>query len=365
MQESDRRLRSAKQCTLDDNFSKLTSSEIAIASSALPQSDRNLADQPSPSTGDISRTSDPDEMSASAPAVSLAHFNAAIDSLTANLNATFDAFSAKLAADTAENNERLLALLDARFDERLNRRVDVAVTEAIAPLTTGLDTLASEAAAQAQAVSNVQRDADGQGERIAALEAEVARWKTEATNLMTETARLADHTEDLEARSRRVNLRIAGFPESLEMSNPCNFMSEFLLGILPSDKRPAVLHLERVHRLGPQSPDATRSRVFIARFLRFPDKEMVLARARSGDPIKYQNYTIKIFPDLTRREAAQRAAFNPVKSALWRERVKFTTLHRPVRLRVEHSGDRHFFNTPEMAQLWFRKTFPNPSRSRD
>ncbi|KAI4791395.1 hypothetical protein KUCAC02_034029 [Chaenocephalus aceratus] len=71
-----------------------------------------------------------------------------------------------------------------------------------------------------------------------------------------------------------------------------------------------------------QSSSETRrkvSRPLIVRFHKYAQKERVLLWARKSRDVSYQGHPIRIFEDFSATLAKKRAAFNKVKSQLYKE----------------------------------------------
>lgn len=83
---------------------------------------------------------------------------------------------------------------------------------------------------------------------------------------------------DLEACSRRQNIKVVDLPERAEGNNPVDFLANFLRDLLGPAIFPNPIGVVRVHRLG-QPPDAGgRPHVLIARIHSFRVKEKILRR---------------------------------------------------------------------------------------
>lgn len=92
------------------------------------------------------------------------------------------------------------------------------------------------------------------------------------------------------------------------------------------------------------------------RFLRFQQKEQVLAIARKKGPLMYQNRKIFLFPDLSNALAKKREKFNPVKAKLHQKAVKFS-LRYPAVLCVTHQQVDYKSNETADAERFFNEPF--------
>ena len=122
----------------------------------------------------------------------------------------------------------------------------------------------------------------------------------------------------LEAYSRRENLKFAGIPEeSSDQEDTKDVLTNFILRQLGIEK-PEDIEFQRVHRVGKKGD---RSRMIIARFLRYADRERTMRKA-----FKLKNTDFTIYDDIPKelidlrkkhmpafheaRRAGKRAAFS-------------------------------------------------------
>lgn len=105
--------------------------------------------------------------------------------------------------------------------------------------------------------------------------------------------------EDLEARSRRNNVRITGVPESTHIQNMERYVEDLLRDLCAEDLTPMFL-VERAHRiLGPRPNPGATPRPIIARLLNYRDRDTVLRAAREKGDIQYQGNSIALYQDFT------------------------------------------------------------------
>lgn len=166
---------------------------------------------------------------------------------------------------------------------------------------------------------------------------------------------LQDRLDDLENRARRVNLRIINVPEGSEKGrDPIEFISDLLVENLGAGVFPKPPELERAHRsLAPRPGPGGRPRPFVICFHRFQEREKVLRWARQNE-LKYQDTTLRVYPDVSAITAKKRAAFNRIKQALYQKGVKFRLLF-PARLQVTHEEETFTFESPEAAQAFYNE----------
>ncbi|TWW54773.1 hypothetical protein D4764_0109550 [Takifugu flavidus] len=126
--------------------------------------------------------------------------------------------------------------------------------------------------------ASLETNADSVDGRLLGLEAT-------CTELTAANEKLKAKTADLEARSRRNNVRIIGLPESIEGPRPTDFFSALLSQLLGEETLPKPPVLDRAHRsLASKPKQGERPRPVIIRFHDYQTKERVLREAlkRSG-----------------------------------------------------------------------------------
>ncbi|XP_068756607.1 uncharacterized protein [Montipora capricornis] len=118
--------------------------------------------------------------------------------------------------------------------------------------------------------------------------AERESFKAELQDLHNQVNQLKDEKLYMEVYNRRENLRFFGIEEEAVQKDTKEVLVNFLtkeLGI----EGASDMEFQRVHRLGKQNPSSGKPRQIIARFLRYPDREEVMANARK---LKGKNYGI-------------------------------------------------------------------------
>ena len=111
-----------------------------------------------------------------------------------------------------------------------------------------IDLVQATVSSHGQRITSLETNADSVEERLLSLEAT-------CTELTASTEKLKAKAADLEARSRRNNIRIIGLPESIEGPRPTDFFSKLLVQLLGDEKLPTPPELDRAHRsLAPSSP---------------------------------------------------------------------------------------------------------------
>ena len=141
-------------------------------------------------------------------------------------------------------------------------------------------------------------------EEIKSLRDEILATNSTCASISS-VSQCQDKVEDLEARSRRNNLRFSGIPEGAEFGYDEYNMPRFLESITSEcigvKLRPGSI--QRAHRVGPRKPNAPRQ--IIANFLCFQDKEMVKKAAIKNKPVFY-NDRMYVNDDYTKIVMAKR-----------------------------------------------------------
>lgn len=215
----------------------------------------------------------------------------------------------------------------------------------ISALESKLDIVQTTLNAHGQRISSLETNADSVSDRLDSLEAVCAE-------LTTSNAKLKAKAADLEARSRRNNIRIIGLPESIEGPQPTAFFASFLHELLGEDTLPAPPVLDRAHRsLAAKPKQGERPRPVIIRFHNFQTKEKVIreARKRRSD-MQYLGKPIALHEDYTPEVMEQRVAYRDVMQQLYKQGLK-PSLFYPARLLITtEKGERLRLPSVEAAK---------------
>lgn len=250
----------------------------------------------------------------------------------------------------------LLSSLRVEMAAIFKTELQAALTENLSNIKTELRAVKSELS---DSITNIQSDVCALKSTVGEMETslssctdDVATLQAKVEHLTKELTRLDNKCEDLEARSRRNNIRLVGIPEDFSISSTATAISSLLKEALKLEKEPLV---DRAHRtLQPKPKPGERPRAIVARLHYHTDCVEILRRARAQQRIKIGDMTFSIFPDHTPRTARARAAFNDVRRQL-REipGIRFGLLY-PARLRVTHNGAEKEFKSPEEASAFIR-----------
>lgn len=191
-------------------------------------------------------------------------------------------------------------------------------------------------------IDELEEEANGNANRVVALEAKV-------NTLLTQVTRLADKTEDLESRQRRDNCRLIGVEEGLGNIRPERAVAELLKEALALDYTPT---LDRAHRsLQPRPKVGDAPRPIIVKFHYFQEKVDVLRKAMGAGPIAHKGKRFYIYPDYSAAVRKKRAAFTEVRGLLRRcTGVKYGLLY-PATLKITTpAGEQVSFDDPIKAK---------------
>ncbi|KAL7395387.1 hypothetical protein ABVT39_015628 [Epinephelus coioides] len=157
---------------------------------------------------------------------------------------------------------------------------------------------------------------------------------------------------DLEARSRRHNIRIIGLPEKIENGRPAEFLSGFIPELLGASNFPSPVVVDRAHRLGKQPSEGNAQPcAMIARIHHFQNKEKILQLARQQYPLTYNQKAIHLFPDFPMELIKQRQAFDEVRKKLKDAGARVGFIY-PARLKDTLGNSEKVFSSPQEAEAF-------------
>lgn len=158
---------------------------------------------------------------------------------------------------------------------------------------------------------------------------------------------------DLEARSRRNNIRIHGIPEGAEGDNMMTFLEDLFKSELSLTDTP--FGIQRCHRsLGPKPPQGANPRSVLVYFLEYTTKELVLRSAWRKKVINYSGKRVFFEQDYLTEILTKRKAYSAMKKVLKENEMRFQTLH-PAKLKVFFDTGPITYNSAEEATDDLRK----------
>ena len=132
------------------------------------------------------------------------------------------------------------------------------------------------------------------------------------------------------------------------------FLNSIQILILPGRTHQYLLKKRMVH-----VQDVTLTGRIMTKNLNYRNRDTILKAAREKVPLKFENHTITIYPDYTKRVQESRKSFLSVKQKLRAMDIKYMLLY-PARLRVIYNGQSHFFEQPEEVWQWLDMTDQTP-----
>lgn len=209
--------------------------------------------------------------------------------------------------------------------------------------------------AKFQSVLSVQADLqnrlEGQELAVNAMDERMGVLEAKCEELAKLVNQFQPKLLDLEARSRRLNIKIVGIKEGSEEGRPTEFISNLIPELLGKEHFPYPLKVDRAHRsLWPMPAAGEKPRTIIACIHHFQTKELILRLARMKK-MEYKGNKVLIFPDYTSEVMSQRRSFRNVMQALREDGIKFQ-LRYPAKLRVYWKGGDvpEVFNHPAQAE---------------
>ena len=205
-----------------------------------------------------------------------------------------------------------------------------------------------------QSISNEFKELNvrvtGAEKRISDLEDNLEKEKRTIQALHKQVSALDQKIDNLEAHSRRNNIRIMGLKEGTELDNLTRLLDHIFRYILDLEDSAPSPEVDRAHRAGrprPNSQDAPRT--IIVRLLRWKDKQNLLMAVKKKGRLQYDEQPFFIRQDMTAEVRRQRAVYNDIIEELKRKGIRAGVLY-PARLIVTIEGKTHLFNTPEEAR---------------
>ncbi|KAK7907598.1 hypothetical protein WMY93_016210 [Mugilogobius chulae] len=254
---------------------------------------------------------------------------------------------ASTALELAANDSVNMSALKDELEKNKNA-ILTEIKASLAPINSSIVEVNAKLDAFEPRITEMETYLSDHSDRIDSLEKRVDHLEKERGELRTKV-------EDLENRTRRNNLRVIGLPEGLEGRTAVPFMSQFFVDVLRDESFINPPELERAHRaLRPKPAEQEKPRPVIVCFLRFQDKERVLAISRKKGQLSYDGHKVYIFPDLSPGLAKKRAAFNAVKNKLYQKGVKFF-LRYPAVLCVTHQENVYKFVSADAAEDFLKR----------
>lgn len=169
------------------------------------------------------------------------------------------------------------------------------------------------------------------------FEARMQELETRYSELSKQNNQLRAKVLDLEAWSRRHNIKIVGLQEDEEEAKPTEFVSRLIPQLLGEKYFPHLVKADPVHRsLQPKPAVGEKPHTILARIHHFQEKELILHFGRL-QPLEYKGKRVLIFPDYTTEVMSQLNAFRDVMQTMRKKGIKFM-LRYPARLQIHQHG---------------------------
>lgn len=208
----------------------------------------------------------------------------------------------------------------------------------------------------------VKRRIDGMDEALTDADHRIMALDTTCMELQAANTRLSTKLNDLEGRSRSLNIRIVGIKEGEENNRPAEFVSELISKILGQENFSKPVKVDRAHRsLKPKPKEKEPPRVIISKLHNNRDVKNILRLSRQRAPLSYKDERVSIFPDFTAEVIAQRQAFNSVRNKLADAGAK-CTMRFPAKLQVTYNKTVYVFDSPAAAER-FANSITNDKES--
>lgn len=145
-----------------------------------------------------------------------------------------------------------------------------------------------------------ERRFDDLDKAMSANDSRLATLEASCKELQVANTLLKAKVNDLEGRSRRLNVRIVGVKEGDEKGNPTDFVAKLLPELLGHENFSRPIKIDRAHRsLRPKPQPNERPRVIIAKVHNDRDVFDILRLSRQRSPLLYHGDRVSIFPDYT------------------------------------------------------------------
>uniref|UniRef100_A0A3Q3GSZ6 Reverse transcriptase domain-containing protein n=1 Tax=Labrus bergylta TaxID=56723 RepID=A0A3Q3GSZ6_9LABR len=235
------------------------------------------------------------------------------------------------AADLPQKTKDLSTFLSANSTARLVSQSDECLsTTAAADFQAAIDKLRTEnlellANFQKEcgaAISALQQVVDVHGKKIQDVEESLTDANDQLLGLGETVTQLSKENEAMKKQldylsnyTRRENISIIGLPESAEMPESANFVSNLLREVFGPNAFEMPIITDRAHwTAGPRPSAGDRPRPLLVRMHSYRVRELVLRLASCHEGlILYQGKRIHFFPDVSPEVARLRSSFTAVK----------------------------------------------------
>lgn len=220
-------------------------------------------------------------------------------------------------------------------------------------IDTKIDTLVDRMDKMTQRMETQEGRLDGLETRVSEVEDGQSTMTSQMLKMDEVLNIIKQKNEDLEARSRRNNVRITGILKTTDIPNMEQYVEHMMSELFGSALSKLFL-IERAHRtLSPKPPPGATPRPILVRVLNYRDRDIILRSAREKDALQYQGNTIAIYLDFTVQVQAARREFLPAKKIFQQIGTKYALLY-PAKLKILGLGKPQIF-TDAKAALTYAK----------
>uniref|UniRef100_A0A672KGN6 L1 transposable element RRM domain-containing protein n=1 Tax=Sinocyclocheilus grahami TaxID=75366 RepID=A0A672KGN6_SINGR len=249
------------------------------------------------------------------------------------------------ASSTASNDPVLLAIESLRLElGKVTTDIKESLKGEIATLERKID---AKFDAMQLIINDHRTTLEHLEQTVTASSDAVTKLQAHVKSLSEQVSELTEKCIDLEGRSKRQNIRIAGIREGLENGQGAReFVAKLLMEVLELDELPVLDRAHRALRSRPEDSDPPRQ--FIAQVHHGHTMENIMRKVSSQRKLTFNGRSIQIFRDYPSAVVKRRAAFARVRQIL-RDKpgVKFGILY-PAKLRVMYSeGEKLFTDANE------------------
>lgn len=254
-----------------------------------------------------------------------------------------------------QGNKQVLSAITSLDNKITQMKIDVCDT-----LRGEIATLRAENNEAITALKTVMENYNAQlkdlSESATTTSNSVVKLEEKVKQLSNKVEQLSEKCTDLEGRSKRKNIRIAGVPEGREKGQrPRDFAARLLRDLLDLDETPLVDRAHRALRVTPEEEAPPRH--LIVRIHYCHTMEEILRRISTRKNLKLGDIRVQIFRDLPQAVVKRRAAFTPARNLLRDQPgVKYGLLY-PAKLRVTHNGTELVFIDPNEALRYAQEKF--------
>ena len=179
-----------------------------------------------------------------------------------------------------------------------------------------------------QEIATDLKETVGRVEEAEQRVADMEDWSSVAKEVLCQTLHTQENIHakltDLEARSRRNNIRLYGIPEDAEGDNIQNFIETFIKTELSLSD--TVLGIQRCHRaLGSKPPQNANPRSIVIYFLEYRIKELVLRTAWKKREVNLNGHRVYFDQDYPAETLRKRKAYTAIRKLLKEKGIRFQT----------------------------------------